>query len=163
LSTNSYCQAVDQLEAFAATEGPFDGLLAFSQGATIAGTLLAKKYLNREPMSTVTRLTSFKCAIFFSALQPVDYDALVQGNVRALDASVDGAFLKIPTVHVWGSKDSIWSDGSKALSNVCIASIREIYVHDGGHEIPGPRSSGSVTEIVKAIRRMVDRASRSQY
>jgi hypothetical protein len=71
---------------------------------------------------------------------------------------MDGELIQIPTAHIWGQSDSLWSKGSEALSRVCMANGRAIYVHEGRHEVPGPRLGNSVAETVKILRRTVDRA-----
>lgn len=50
------------------TEGPFDGVVGYSEGATIAGTLLLHEHMRlknegREPM--------LKCALFFGGWPPM--------------------------------------------------------------------------------------------
>ncbi|KAB8300443.1 hypothetical protein EYC80_000615 [Monilinia laxa] len=155
-SPASYLQAVEQLDSFITTEGPFDGILAFSQGATIAGTLLARQYQNVNDGVIAPNSPPFKCAIFFSGIQPVDWEELATGEVRILDAGVDGDLLKLPTVHVWGRQDLMWSKESENLSRLCDSHSRMICIHNGGHEIPGPRLGNSVAEAVRAIRRTID-------
>lgn len=155
-SPASYLQAVEQLDSFITNEGPFDGILAFSQGATIAGTLLARQYQNVNEGVIAPNSPPFKCAIFFSGIQPVDWDGLVTGEVRILDAGIDGGLLKLLTVHVWGRQDLLWSGESENLSRLCEAHSRLVCIHEGGHEIPGPKLGNSVVEAVRAIRRTID-------
>lgn len=157
-SPASYLRAVEQLDSFIATEGPFDGILAFSQGATISGTLLARQYQKGNAGPAAPKASPFKCAVFFSGIRPVEWSGLLRGEVRILDASIDGDLLKLPTVHVWGRQDLLWSKESRAFSNLCEAHSRVNCIHEGGHEIPGPRLGNSVSEVVRAIRRTVDGA-----
>ncbi|KAF4629254.1 hypothetical protein G7Y89_g8897 [Cudoniella acicularis] len=154
-SPESGLRVVKQLEKHIAAEGPFDGVIAFSQGAAVAATLLARPLCQDASKSC---LTPFKCAIFFSAVPAVDYDALSKGETRIIDNITDGELIQIPTAHIWGRKDSEWSDGSEKLSKICAADSRSVYIHDGGHEVPGLRLCDSLAETVKAIRRTVDRA-----
>ncbi|TAQ90859.1 hypothetical protein B7494_g787 [Chlorociboria aeruginascens] len=145
-SPTSCALAVDQLRAFIEAEGPYDGVFAFSQGATIAATLLSQRTNSELP---------FKCAVFFSGLSAPDYDALKKGEIRMLD---EAGILKLPTAHIWGKKDLLWSGSSERLSHLCDSGCRNVYLHEGSHEIPGPKLSGSVNETVKVIRRAIDQA-----
>ena len=60
---------IDRLEEFIDSEGPFDGILGFSQGAALAAS-----YLLRDASRQHTR-NDFKCAVFFCAIQSWDLDS----------------------------------------------------------------------------------------
>ena len=140
-------KALNDLEAFIAAEGPFDGVLAFSQGATLATTYIVRQ-ARRDPATV-----PFKCAIFFSGGIPCDPSLLERGEVRELDFATDGEVIRIPTANIWGRQDEmLWGP---ALNQLCAASMRTSFVHDGGHEIPGSKMKDAVTESVNAIRRAV--------
>lgn len=148
---SSWAKALDQLEEYLAVEGPFDGVFAFSQGAQLAATYIVHK-TRQSPQSNPI----FKCAVFFSAGMAYDPDQLQQKTDRPLSHAVDGEVIRIPTAHIWGCNDS--SSGEQ-VSGICASECKEIYVHDGGHEIPGARMSVAVRSIVRAIRRVVSLAT----
>ncbi|KAK4200775.1 serine hydrolase FSH [Triangularia verruculosa] len=142
--------ALDQLDTYVQEEGPFDGLMAFSQGATIAATYLANKSRYNEP-------SPFKCAVLFSAGGVFDVELLKKGVVSPLTAETAGEIIRIPTAHIWGVNDSMVESGT--VSAVCEAGKREVYVHDGGHEIPAVRSPVQVKACVRVLRRVISIAA----
>ncbi|KAF4631031.1 hypothetical protein G7Y89_g7102 [Cudoniella acicularis] len=113
-STQSLIHVVDQLESYIADEGPFDGVVAFSQGATVVATLIAR-YSEGDNGLKRSELP-FKCALFFSALQGLHYEPLLRGEVKLLESTPDSEVIQIPTAHIWGQNDLAWSKGSEELS-----------------------------------------------
>ena len=57
---STFYKALEDLEAFIVTEGPFDGVLAYSHGAQRAASIMIR--MHRETPSR----QPFKCAIFLS-------------------------------------------------------------------------------------------------
>lgn len=153
-SVEQALKAVDALDAYIAAEGPFDAIMGFSQGAFLAATLLALKVKENPHQQIMDPI--FKCAIFFSGNCPYDPAACLRGEF--LDLNMEGEAIPIPTTHVWGSKDQVWPGRARKLSEICRTRGRTIYIHDGGHDIPGSKSKAAVTNIVHAIRRTVDSA-----
>ena len=99
-STASYIKALDYLDTYVAAEGPFDGVLGFSQGAS-----LAAMHLVRKAIQAPTEAPPFKCAILISCAAVYDPVAYFErGEVRVLDFERDGRPIKIPTVHIWASR-----------------------------------------------------------
>lgn len=143
----SCLRALDQLDTYIATEGPFDGLLAFSQGATIAATFLAQASRAGKP-------PPFKCAVFFSAGGVYDVDLVAKGEVQMLTPESVGEVIQIPTAHIWGAVDNTPVE-SAAVGAVCVAAKRQTFVHEGGHEIPGVRSPADVKGSVRVMRRVI--------
>jgi hypothetical protein len=147
----SCAAALDQLNSYVAAEGPFDGVLAFSQGAALAVTYLAQKWAQQP---SIERLSpTFKCAILFSSR-----DAHRSTMQRLVDvgfptANSEAELIQIPSAHVWGRNDPD-IDGPNVTS-LFTASGREEYIHEGGHEIPGARMNTAVKSSVQIIRRVV--------
>lgn len=102
-------------------------------------------------------LGPLKCAVFFSGLRGVNYDSLLQGTLQRLEGSY--GLIRLPTAHIWGKNDWRWSKESEALSGACEENTRSVYIHKGGHEVPGPRLEDSMIETLKMIRRTIDRAA----
>lgn len=153
--------ALDQLEGYIAAEGPFDGVLAFSQGAALAVVYLAQKWA-QDPAAE--RLSStFKCAILFSSRDA--YNATLR-RLEALGLSQvpeflgrDGGLINIPSAHIWGRNDPD-VDGEQNLS-LFSAKGREEYIHEGGHEIPSVRMNAAIKSSVRVIRRAVASSEQS--
>ena len=145
--------ALSQLAQFISEEGPFDGVLGFSQGAILAAT-----YLIQFSQNHPSRPLPFQCAIFFSGGVPLDPQALGQGKLRQIDPKVTGALLKLPTANIWGRNDTAWPGSSEVLCALCDDLNRNVYIHNGGHDIPGARAEEAVQGSVRAIRRAIDQA-----
>ncbi|KAJ4288368.1 hypothetical protein N0V90_011602 [Kalmusia sp. IMI 367209] len=148
------------LSAFVHSEGPFDGILGFSEGALLAASLIIDQVKN--PNSPF----AFKCGIFFSAIGTVDYLALRKGELRALDPSVAGKVITIPTAHIWdphddfdpGMGDEFLGIGGP-IRALCEDNTAEEFKHELKHEIPGSSGTVGVSESVRAISRTLERAA----
>lgn len=92
VTNQSARRALDYLYRIMEKDGPFDGIIGYSEGATVAGTLLLHEQLRaeiegREPM--------FKCGVFFAGWPPMtpELDGIVLADQSDLT-------ITIPTVHV---------------------------------------------------------------
>ena len=124
--------------------GPFDGLLGFSEGASIAANIL----IEQERSSSVR---PFKCAILISGLPP-----LQPGNRDAFLADAMGQIITTPTVHIVGAQDPGWL-GGLALFNLCVEGTASLYKHAQGHDIP--RVPAITKEMVALIHEMLARVN----
>ncbi|KAF3066463.1 hypothetical protein GL218_09005 [Daldinia childiae] len=149
-SEKSTRKAVDDLETFLQTDGPYDGVIAFSQAASLVSTWMlrqAKKGKHSNP--------GFKCAIFLSAaLLPYDFEQLEEGHLQLVATAEVGEAISIPTAHVWGEEDQ-FSDTARDFTNLCKSDVRSIFIHRGGHEVPGASSKEAVSRAVNIIRRAI--------
>ncbi|KAJ5747736.1 uncharacterized protein N7511_009432 [Penicillium nucicola] len=153
-SVSASLQAVNDLERFIEEEGPYDGVLGFSQGMMLACTLLMRKVQEKKALP-------FKCAIFFSPrMAPLDYVDLGRGKFTEINPLDIIDKIRIPTALVWGSVDP---HAAKAieLQQLFPPEILSTVVHDGGHEIPGYAFKDALAETVKVIRRTTDEAGRT--
>jgi predicted esterase len=148
-------QALSQLSTFISEEGPFDGVIGFSQGATLLATYLM--LVNKQqPEASIP----FRCAIFLSATRPYDTQALARGKLEYVEPTVGAEpLIRLPTAHIWGLKDIENRDASEQLAMLCDEAQREEVKHDGGHEIPGARAQSDLHNCVRAIRRTIEMAS----
>jgi hypothetical protein len=73
-------------------EGPFDGIVGYSEGATIAGTLLLHEQMRAENEG---RTPMIKCALFFGGWPPIT--PTLDGIVLADDSDL---MIDIPTCHI---------------------------------------------------------------
>ncbi|PYI00239.1 hypothetical protein BO78DRAFT_412435 [Aspergillus sclerotiicarbonarius CBS 121057] len=89
-SHESQAEALINLEQYIDEEGPFDGLLAFSQGAGCGATYLIHQMQQGNPRTLLT----------------------------GVEESLAGETITIPTAHVWGRNNHLWRFGP-ALSAVC--------------------------------------------
>lgn len=153
-TAESIAGALAQLDRYVKEEGPFDGAIGFSQGASIIAS-----YLLQQSKEHPTEPLPFQCAIFFSSARPFDTSSLTDGPVRWAEPEADRPLLRLPTAHLWGSEDSEYREGCQLLCAMCEDSQREVYIHGLGHEIPGPRAKEEVQGCVRAIRRTIEKAS----
>lgn len=145
------------LEEYITEEGPFDGVMAFSQGAGLAASLLLHR-MQQDPEKALL-YPVFRCAIFFSGGVPEDPKGLMGGGPRRLmRLEDDGEVINIPSVHIWGRNDELHPDFGPVLSRLCRTSQREEHVHDEGHVIPGPKDHVAVQKVTKLIKRTIERA-----
>ncbi|KAK2813767.1 hypothetical protein FQN50_000165 [Emmonsiellopsis sp. PD_5] len=155
-SPPSIHRALTDLQSYLETEGPFDGLIGFSIGASLAASFIAHKPAAELPV---------KCAILISPAPPVCPLALNQGegDIRVLDPLVDGEVIEIPTAVVWGSEDGfLEAYGGGSVVGLCRRGKVVEYVHGGGHEVPGSGGVGGLSGTVKMIRRVIDMVRREE-
>ncbi|KAI1440806.1 hypothetical protein F5Y02DRAFT_401669 [Annulohypoxylon stygium] len=65
--------------------------------------------------------------------------------------------IQIPTAHIWG-QDDISSAKAANLSDICSSHTRQVYVHPGGHEVPGAKMNVAVKSSIRIIRRIISLA-----
>lgn len=78
-------------------QGPFDGILGYSEGATVAATVLLEEKKRFEEEGIPRTL---KCAVFFAGWPPIR-----TGGGDPILVDTDGEVIDLPTVHVVGSQD----------------------------------------------------------
>ncbi|CAI4214238.1 unnamed protein product [Parascedosporium putredinis] len=132
--------AFSHLEEDLAKDGPFDGVLGFSQGASCTSAFLLQ--LARAGAATVP----FRFAILFSTSGIPEWDVEDQESVK----------IKIPTLHVCGEADSEWFEDAKAVTTRCADGTAELITHTGGHVVPKDRPT--VDKVIQGIRRLVERS-----
>ncbi|RFU73356.1 hypothetical protein TARUN_8878 [Trichoderma arundinaceum] len=155
---------------FIAANGPFQGLMGFSEGGMVAAMLLAEDA--REPFA------DFRCGIFLSTGPTLDPAGIREEPVtlRCLDPAVDGVVIRVPTAHIVGSNEpfarllklspladllSGMGDPEKLhqrLFQLCDDKERELFAHQLGHEVPGARSPEGLSGALSVIERTIERA-----
>lgn len=113
--------------------GPFDGVLAFSQGAGMLAILMAKLQRRELPPAITFR---FGCLV--SGFLPRDptYRAILQAQT-----------LTLPSLHVFGQTDNIIEpERSKALAAAWDPAAATVLTHEGGHLMP------SVASVRKGLK-----------
>ena len=156
--------AQEYLRSIIDEDGPYDGVIGFSEGAALAVSLL----LLDELSATEPR---FKVAILFNSVAPlvpsvsqrlgaslaetvrghedVYLDLLLSKEQKdsateqksailsqALCFSPKGLLrISMPTVHVIGNTDP-FAGSSRVVVDLCTRDTAQVVLHDGGHEIP---------------------------
>lgn len=117
--TDGYDISIAHLKAFLSQEGPFDGILGFSQGAAMAALISAQEKLKGE--------MDFRFAI------------LCSGFVVHKE-EMDCELIKLPSLHIYGNEHGkdrqIANQASKELASLYDGRSSVIVEHDCGHMIP---------------------------
>ncbi|KAJ5950217.1 uncharacterized protein N7479_008630 [Penicillium vulpinum] len=152
-SPQSCIKAFNDLEHYVQAEGPYDGVMGFSLGATFAMSWMFKKLREQKDEKPVQ--LPFKVGIFFSAPGLLQYHDLLAGQLFGSKFNPADGLLDIPTAHIWGCHDRD-KEKAEAASQACDEAVRSVFVHDKGHEIP--ISSDNVISMAKVINRAITRA-----
>ena len=109
--------------------GPFDGVIGFSQGAGVTGYLSTDFNglldLTEEQQPPLKFITSFSGFRFLPDVYQTQYD----NNP-----------IKIPSLHVKGELDTVTEPWKiESLYNSCSEDSRTLMVHGGGHFVPNSR------------------------
>lgn len=144
--------ALDDLRKYLKSEAPFDAVLAFSQGASIAATLMAQ-HDQRDPASTSL---PFSFAVFMSGGPPWD----TRDVWRPYNAKEDGEIIQAPTLNILSTKDHDYYHASLELMALCRSQDRQMVNHQEGHEVP--RKSVLTREIARRIQVMIDKVMLAQ-
>ncbi|KAI1173076.1 hypothetical protein F4777DRAFT_559136 [Nemania sp. FL0916] len=132
------------------TDGPYDGVIAFSQAVSLVSTWMLRQAKRGEHSES-----AFKCAIFLSAaLLPYDFEQLEKSRLQLVKTAEVGEAISIPTAHVWGEGDQFSSTASD-FTNLCKSDVKSVFIHKGGHEVPGGSSKEDVSRAVNIIRRAI--------
>jgi predicted esterase len=112
-------QVIEQAEV---ERGPFDGILGFSQGASMVGLFLAAK----------KSATSFKFVIFVASFR----------SKSSTHDHLYGEKIEIPSLHVFGDTDAVISK-QMSVDFLQYFSDPQTLNHSGGHFVPaaGPHKS----------------------
>ncbi len=138
----SLSEAYEHLSETIEQEGPFDGILGFSHGGTLAAGFLAHHAKTHPYISA-----PFRCAVFISSLPPFRLD---EGERPVFEDGLQGC-INIPTIHVVGTNDFVYSHSLK-LYNLCDPRSTSLVVHDKGHVIPGDRKFlGTMTKAFREL------------
>ncbi|KAK2606933.1 hypothetical protein N8I77_005652 [Diaporthe amygdali] len=149
---------LDLAEYLDSDEGPFDGIIGFSQGGALAATLLAAEERGQLPYPSGSSRSRLKCAIFLSCGQPWDFAALQAGENRRLTFDTDGVCIRIPTAHFWGRNDTEGFIGNYDMSLLCDDKNRVSFAHMAGHGIPTGSRPAELEAMVKCIETTMQRA-----
>ena len=147
-SASQLLRAHEYLNEIVEEDGPFEGILGFSQGAEVAASLLL--FQGQE--------VKFKFAVLIGGTQPFDVKALASGKdsqpVR-MHGDTHPARINIPTAHVIGRSDA-YREHSKVLLGLCNPREVKVYDHKGAHVVP--RGQEAMADLTAALNWVVERA-----
>ncbi|KAI9486382.1 MAG: serine hydrolase FSH [Benjaminiella poitrasii] len=129
-------ESVEQVKDILLEEGPFDGILGFSQGACFAA-LLTEMLENRtyfpDLISPEFKHAPFKFSIFVAGFKPTLQEAT---NVMLNKNSK----VKTPSMHFIGDLDTLVLPEAMMSMTEAFENPK-IYRHQGGHYLPSSASS----------------------
>lgn len=147
-SASQLIRAHEYLDEIVEEDGPFEGILGFSQGAEVAASFL----LYQAPNVT------FKFAVFIGGTPPYDVSALVAGKDLTpvkMHGDTHSARIEIPTAHIIGRSDA-YREFSKVIATLCNPRETKVYDHKGAHIVP--RGQEAMEDLTAALNWVVDRA-----
>ncbi|TQB72748.1 hypothetical protein MPDQ_006464 [Monascus purpureus] len=143
----SMLEAYELLYEVVEQDGPFDGVLGFSHGGTLASGFLVH-HAKTRPYDP----PPFRCAVFLNSLPPFRMESLDKTPV--VDEGLEG-YINIPTLSIAGRKDFAYKF-SLALHGLCDPRVSHLVVHDKGHDVP--RDPKNVSAMAQAIRALLTEA-----
>ncbi|KAH7398012.1 serine hydrolase FSH [Cadophora sp. MPI-SDFR-AT-0126] len=154
LNSKTYLDTVQEahqlLESVIEEEGPFDGILGFSHGATLAFDFCLRQQerlknqrldLDGEEQS----VAPLQCAVFIAGPAPFGTDGLRLKREEGEKPILMG----LPTLHAMGKEDFLFQE-AKSMFGICDEVCSELVVYGGAHEVPRDRESIGI--LAKAIR-----------
>ncbi|CUS15434.1 unnamed protein product [Tuber aestivum] len=111
------------------TNGPFDGVIGFSQGAALAAMLLSLLERNpnrKKPESFTATHPPFNFGVCYSGFRATEnFDYFYEPKIET------------PVLHVLGSLDTVVDEErSLKLSRACVGGDERRVYHPGGHYLP---------------------------
>ncbi|KAL8952235.1 MAG: hypothetical protein Q9222_001849 [Ikaeria aurantiellina] len=121
-------------------QGPFDGILGFSEGASLAASLILRKAA--QGSAQLFKFAIFMCAVLVCHFEEKDVILADETSMR----------ITIPTVHITGARDP-GRQASMTLYNLCEPSCASLYQHNKGHTVPwGPPVKDMAHEIATVLK-----------
>jgi hypothetical protein len=147
-SVDSYSKAVADMDRYIELEGPFDAVLAFSQGSSVAAGFLMKTQSQGR--------VHFGCAIFIAGLvSPYDDSRVAAGAEKNAARGRDGGQrISMPTTHIWGASEENPAI-PRELYERCVSEASSMLVFEGGHEVPGAKNNKALLDSTRLIRGMI--------
>jgi predicted esterase len=140
-------EAFEHVLKIVATEGPFDAVMGFSQGAALAGALIAHQAKHHPEQPPV-----FRAAVFICGGAPWE-----SAGLEYIASQPDTYPINIPTAHIVGKLDSLYPESMK-LYGLCEPSKAAFYDHGSKHMVPFDMKN--TEEMTRVIEETVAKAIR---
>ncbi|KLJ07413.1 hypothetical protein EMPG_17106 [Blastomyces silverae] len=156
-SPETILKALDDLDRYIEDEGPFDGVLGFSQGAVLAASFGVRKYQQDPANQRINPI--LKCNILISAALPLSWQDLLRGEVHYVTTKQSEEDpVNVPTVIIWGQEDPHLPNFDAVILELRRSPNVVTCKHSGGHEVPSSTAMEALAETVKMIKRTIDMA-----
>lgn len=149
-SVKSVQKTISELLQVLDDDPDIEGILGYSEGATVAATLILEE---RRLFETEGRPRRLKCAIFVAGWPPL---RIGKDGVDLVLSDESEDLIDIPTCHVVGCMDP-YLQGSMALFNTCDEDTAEMFDHGKGHIVP--RDTKTLGELREYVARLTVKAS----
>lgn len=140
-------EAYELLYETISLHGPFDGVLGFSHGGTLAAGFLIHHAKQQRAGILPLEAPLFRCAIFVNSLPPFHMNS---GQHPVIDEDLDG-YITIPCVSIAGAQDPLFNC-SLALHRICDSRSSTFVVHGKGHDVPTDQRNVAI--MASAIRKL---------
>lgn len=118
-------RGLDHVAATLSDQGPFDGILGFSQGSALSLYTIAKQ--QHGELSVRGGHPPLQFAIIIAGFRPRDVD----------HHHLFGAPLTVPTLHIWGTHDVLKHKSEEVTKN-CVSPV--VMTHKAGHKVPNMKT-----------------------
>ncbi|KAH7176782.1 serine hydrolase FSH [Dactylonectria macrodidyma] len=152
LGADTHRKSLELVREIIEEDGPFDACMGFSQGAALLGSLILSHQESHPFSPPLFRLAVFICGS--SALKVSETDG-TWSRVSPNELERQRKRIKIPTVHIIGSKDAAYQE-SMNLRDMCEPQNRLQYFHTSGHEVP--RNVRITAEMARVVGKGMERA-----
>ena len=130
--------SMEELYWYIVEEGPFDGMMAFSQGCALAASFIMRHQVKGQ-------FPHWRFSVFFCG-EPGE---VVDGKSMTVPTE---EIITMPTLHCTGRKDKMNPERNALLSQQCRSETKSFYVYQGGHGVPSWRQE--VIEFAHRMRRL---------
>jgi pimeloyl-ACP methyl ester carboxylesterase len=157
----------DYLAELLRTQGPFTGVIGFSQGAAIA-TMLASLLEGAPRISSFAAHQSSGGIAFPDSIRSLHHPrfefAVAYSGFLATDPRYAACFepqIETPVLHVLGSLDGVVNEHrSLSLVKACVGGDERVVYHPGGHFVPGAKPYvGALVRFMRDTLRDQDKES----
>lgn len=132
-------EALDNLHDLIDKSGGVDGIIGYSEGASVSAALL---FDDRDRSAKKGVPAQLKFAVFFTGWPPLSPDGVF------LLADETEEMIDVPSIHVVGASDP-YLKGAMSLYNVCNEDTALLFDHAHGHVLP--RNPQTLRELAKNI------------
>ncbi len=137
-------QPLKFLRDYIKENGPYDGLLGFSQGAGVISALLGGD--SPEQLREINHGQDLRFAVVAATFMVEDT------NNNHAKFYHDHNDISIPTCHIYGLSDTLVpKERSIKMLDFCVPEKTTIIEHEGGHQFPS--KSAYVTSIIDFIKK----------
>ncbi|RYP63533.1 hypothetical protein DL771_009229 [Monosporascus sp. 5C6A] len=146
--------ALDRLFQIMDEDREIDGILGYSEGATVAATLILEESRRLQEEGRPRRI---KYGIFFAGWPPV---RLQGDHIQVLLPDEVENAIDVPTCHVIGCNDP-YIHGAMALYSMCDEDTALLFDHGKGHTVP--RDARTIRELAEAVDTTQQRCAAYNY